>query len=71
MINGQLVSGDISKYSRFRLLEIRELRSSGWKVSGATINYYKESYLKVSFFVSSVVVQDIIKLYQTQSNSMK
>lgn len=51
MISGKLVSGDISKYSRLRLLEIRELRSSGWKVSAATVDYYKESYLKVSFFV--------------------
>lgn len=51
MIIGKLVSGDVSKYSRFRLLEIRELRSSGWKVSAATLNYYKESYLKVRVFV--------------------
>ena len=47
MITGKVISGDISKYSRFRLLEIQELRSSGWKCSEATANYYKEAYLKV------------------------
>lgn len=49
MMNGKLISGDVSKYSRFRLLEIRELRSSGWKVSETTLNYYKARYLKVGF----------------------
>ena len=48
-INGKLISGDISQYARFRLLEIRELRSSGWKLSGATSSYYKAAYYKVSF----------------------
>ena len=51
MISGKLISGDISKYSRFRLLEIQELRSSGWEVSGATLNYYKGAYLKVQMYM--------------------
>lgn len=67
MINGKLISGDISKYSRFRLLEIRELRSSGWKFSGATVNYYNTAYLKVGFCCLHVyAVQGISS--QTQSH---
>ena len=67
MINGKLISGDISKYSRFRLLEIRELRSSGWKFSGATVNYYNTAYLKVGFCCLHVhAVQGICN--QTQSH---
>lgn len=51
MIIGKFVFGDILKYLRFRLLEIRELRFFGWKVLVVIMNYYKEFYLKVSFFV--------------------
>lgn len=47
-INSKLISGDISQYARFRLLEIQELRSSGWKLSGTALNYYKAAYQKVS-----------------------
>ena len=53
-INGKLISGDTSQYSRFRLLEIRELRSCGWKLPGATMSYYKAAYQKVSFSYSCI-----------------
>lgn len=46
-IHSKLISGDLSQYARFRLLEIRELCLSGWKVTEATSNYYKEVYQKV------------------------
>ncbi|XP_068694808.1 uncharacterized protein [Montipora foliosa] len=46
-INGKLISGDISQYARFRLLEIQELCFSGWEVSKPTLSYYKAVYQKL------------------------
>ena len=69
MISNKLISGEISKYSRFRLLEIQELRSSGWKVSEATKNYYKGAYLKVH--QDFILIMYNLKLLQLQSGTSK
>ena len=69
MISNKLISGEISKYSRFRLLEIQELRSSGWKVSEATKNYYKGAYLKVH--LDFILIMYNLKLLQLQSGTSK
>lgn len=46
-ISSKLISSELSQYSRFRLLEIQELRSSGWKLPVAAVNYYNATYQKV------------------------
>lgn len=46
-ISAKLISSELSQYSRFRLLEIQELRSFGWKLPVAAVNYYNATYQKV------------------------
>ena len=48
IINTKLIAGDIPQYSRFRLLEVKELRSSGWELSEEAMNYYKSGNSKVT-----------------------
>ena len=46
-ISAKLISSELSQYCRFRLLEIQELRSSGWKLPVEAVNYYNATYQKV------------------------